>query len=236
MVSPDDKNLELPSTATGSAEHIAARLQDAILNGRYIHGERLPAERQLAEHFGASRGTIREALRRLENQRLLVRRVGSGTFVNYRPKDEAVDISDRTSPIELIDARLALEPTICRLAAINATGRDLKELETALQALECAHDRESFSAADESFHMILAECTHNPLLTWLYRFTNEVRSHEQWSLMKSKILDQSNIDSYNAQHRNIYEALCRRDVDQAVAAMRQHLKKARDDLVGAQED
>ena len=127
---------------------------------------------------------------------------------------------------------MALEPAICKLAAVNATRRDLFELEHCLNRLENAQDRESFSQADEDFHMILAECTHNPLLVWLYRQTNEVRAHDQWGLMKQKILSRENILSYNAQHREIFEALRRRDVDLAESTIRSHLEKARNDLLG----
>ena len=84
----DSDDVTLPATVTGGSAAIAARLQQAILDGTYAYGARLPAERELASHFGASRSTVREALRRLEERRLLTRRIGSGTFVNYRPSPD----------------------------------------------------------------------------------------------------------------------------------------------------
>ena len=226
---------ELPERSMKSADIIAQRLRDAIFTGTYANGERLPAERDLAEHFGASRGTVREALKRLEDQQLLVRKIGSGTFVHHSGDESAIDIADKTSPLELIEVRISLEPAICRLAAVNATRRDLFDLEETMRKLEAAEDREAFSQADEAFHMALAECTHNPLLVWLYRQTNEVRAHDQWGLMKRKILSRDNITAYNAQHRQILEALRSRDVDQAVSSIKLHLEKARQDLLGAPE-
>ena len=223
---------DLPTGVARSADIIAARLREAIFAGRYALGERLPAERELAEHFGASRGTVREALKRLEEQRLLVRRMGSGTFVNHEQSLESSDISDRTSPLELIEVRLALEPAICRLAALNGTARDLSKLGESIEKLEQAKDLDSFSQADEAFHLCLAEATHNPLMIHLFSFTNAVRAHEQWALMKEKILSANNIDRYNQQHRQIYEALRSRDVEAAVSAIESHLKKAREDLLG----
>ena len=61
---------------------ITGQLRQAIQAGQYGHGDKLPAERQLAEAFGTSRTTVRAALDQLESERLVSRRIGSGTFVN----------------------------------------------------------------------------------------------------------------------------------------------------------
>src|SRR5690606_25394789 len=76
------REVPLPGAAGGAAA-IAAQLRRAILDGTYGFRERLPAERELASHFGASRSTVREALKQLEEGQLVTRRIGSGTFVNY---------------------------------------------------------------------------------------------------------------------------------------------------------
>ncbi len=223
----------LPTTATGGAAAIAARLQQAILDGSYVFGERLPAERELANHFNASRSTVREALKRLEDQRLLSRRIGSGTFVSFRPQFDGSNIAEQTSPLEVIAVRLALEPQIARLAAINATARDLGRMEKALERVEQAGgDQEDFTLADGEFHQALVECTRNPLMVWLYQQINEVRGHTQWNSMKNKILTPERIVEYNQQHRQLYEALASRDVEAAVKTIEDHLEKARGDLLG----
>lgn len=228
---------ELPSTISGGATAIAARLQQAILDGTYAFGARLPAERDLAGHFGASRSTVREALRRLEERRLLTRRIGSGTFVSHRPTPDGSYIAELTSPLELIEVRLALEPHIARLAAINATGRDLDRMATALDQVESAGaDRETFSSADERFHLQLAECTRNPLMVWLYQQINDVRSHTQWARMKETILSPQRIANYNKQHRALFEALRSHDAEAAVAVLEAHLRKARQHLIGASQE
>jgi len=228
---------ELPASVGEGSAAIAARLRQAILDGTYAFGARLPAERDMAQHFGTSRSTIREALRQLEEQRLLTRRIGSGTFVSHRISPDGDYIAEVTSPLELIDVRLAVEPNIARLAAVNATSRDLDRVGQVMRAVEAAgDDREAFSAADEQFHLLLAECTRNPLMAWLYRQINDVRGHRQWHSMKDKILTPARIRDYNAQHRALYEALRSRDVDGAVATIVRHLEKARSDLVGASKE
>src|SRR5271163_2058531 len=85
---------------------ITAQLRQAILDGRYAYGEKLPAERQFASAFGASRATIRTALHRLEGEGLVTRRLGAGTFVVHRARDDTAEIAELTSPLELIEVRL----------------------------------------------------------------------------------------------------------------------------------
>lgn len=223
----------LPVASGAGAAAIATRLREAILGGHYADGERLPAERELTDHFGAARGTIREALRRLEEMGLVTRRMGSGTFVTHRAGPDENDIAEITSPIELIDVRLAIEPDVARMAVANATARDLERLESALTECEAAGgDREAFSQADERFHRALAEATRNPLMIWLYGKINDVRGHTQWNAMKDQILTSARISAYNAQHRKLFEAVRSRDMDAAVQTIESHLGEAREDLLG----
>ena len=219
----------------GAAE-IALALRHEIEAGRYHHGERLPAERDLAERFGTSRGTARHALNQLEKMNLVTRRVGSGTFVNSVDLTSATDIAEATSPLELVDVRFALEPQMTRLAVLNASSRDLRKLATALEHLEALDDPQGFSAADEEFHQALADCSGNPLIAWLYRHVNEVRSHTQWGTMQEKVLSPACIKRYNEQHRRLYQTIVNRDSAAAIRTMKIHLRTAREDLLGAQED
>jgi DNA-binding FadR family transcriptional regulator len=218
----------------GGAAAIATQLRREILDGRYAFRERLPAERDLAVIHRASRSTVREALRQLEESHLVTRRVGSGTFIAYRgPTTADHDIADVTSPLELIEVRRAIEPEMAALAVIHGTGRNLERLKDALDKVERARDSESFTRADAHFHLMLAECSQNPLMVWLYERINDVRSHAQWSLMKDKVLTAKAIAAYNAQHRALVAAIVRRDREAARAVIGEHLEKARRDLVGA---
>src|SRR5258708_6429201 len=98
----------MPDPVRGSA-WITTQLRQAILEGRYAHGEKLPAERQFASAFGASRATIRSALIRLETERLVTRRLGAGTFVNYENPGEAEGVAQPPRPPELIDRGLGAQ-------------------------------------------------------------------------------------------------------------------------------
>ncbi len=233
--SQEDHLPQLPEaiSVSGSAG-IAAKLRRAIIDGAYGLNERLPAERELADLFKTSRGTIREALRRLQELGMVDRQIGSGTFVTYRQFSEHTEIADVTSPLELIDVRLGIEPQIVRLAVANATAMDIERMRKALGKVEGASgDAEAFSRADAEFHLAMAECTRNRLMVWLYQLVNETRSHDQWAAMKESILVPERIAQYNAHHRHLYNMIAKRNLDAALDTIYDHLDKARSDLVGA---
>ncbi len=221
----------------GRAAHlILARINRAIETGVYADGDQLPAERQLAITFGTARSTIRKILDQLEQRNLIVRRVGSGTFVNFsgpiRPGME--DIADLVSPLQLIETRFAVEPYMARLAALHATGSDLDKFEDVLRRIEASqNDQNLFTQLDSEFHLELARCSRNPLIVRMYQQVNMVRFHAQWDRMKQLILSAEKIAVYNSQHRAIYEALRQRDGQGAVDQINRHLELARQDLIGA---
>jgi DNA-binding FadR family transcriptional regulator len=229
----DASNMRDP--VRGSA-WITTQLRQAIREGRYAHGEKLPAERQFAEAFGASRATIRSALIRLETERLVTRRLGAGTFVSYENPGDAEDVAELTSPLELIDVRLGIEPNMVQLAVLNATGRDIDRLANAIARMERASiDSESFTLWDREFHQLISEATRNPLMMWVYRQINAVRTHAQWTAMKDKVLTPARIAEYNQQHEALYEAIRSRDVEAAVRIITDHLQFARRQLMGAKQ-
>ncbi len=218
-------------TVRGAAG-VAAYLRRAIHDGVYLFGERLPAERQLAEAMNSSRSTIREALRILDQDKMIERRVGSGTYVRYRADTAADEVAEITNPLELIDVRLAVEPEMARLAAINATAKDFEAIEAILARLESSgSDANHFTKWDRRLHQLLAEASHNPLMASIYRHINHVRGHAQWNAMKDKILTEERIAEYNRQHRDLYQALSLRDGERAVRVITDHLHKARRDLL-----
>ncbi len=215
---------------------ISAYLRRAIETGAYSEGDRLPPERQLAATFQAARSTVRRALDQLEKAGLVSRRLGSGTFVGTTAASarRSIDLVDQVSPLQLIEARLAVEPFTTRLAVLHATRRDIEDMEAVLiHAEESINDKDSFSKWDGEFHLLIARASGNPLLINVYRQINHVRLHAQWDAMKEKILTPDVIAAYNRQHRGIFDALHARDAQGAYTLITEHLEKARDDLVRA---
>ena len=216
------------------AAYIASALREEILNLEHGEHDRLPTERALAQRFGVARGTVREALARLERMGMVTRRRGSGTYVCYSDAAETYSVIRSTGPMQLIDARLAVEPHVARLAALHASGNTVYELEKALREVEqCEREADGFSSADERFHRAVAACTRNEMLIWICKWINQVRGHEQWAEMKRLTLTGKMIAAYNRQHRAIAEAIRRRDADGAALAATDHLGLARQSLVDA---
>jgi DNA-binding FadR family transcriptional regulator len=215
---------------------IANKLRNRILTGTYGYGERIPTERALAVAFGTSRATLREALRVLEQNGLIRRQVGSGTFVIYQPAEEtgpaSEDVAEITSPLELIDVRAALEPQMVRLAVLTMTIKDIGGLEEALAGMEAAGtDAERFTHWDRQFHQRIADGTRNPLMAALYRQINHVRGQTQWRTIKSAVLTIERIQHYNQLHREIYNAIRGHDAETASRVIESHMEAARNDLM-----
>lgn len=221
--------LQVQRGAAGVFNH----LREAIINGDYHFNERLPSERELATQFAAARGTIRAALQQLEQANLVRRRFGSGAFVSYNNRLDQEDIAEETSPLELIETRLAIEPHVVRLVVVNATNRDLKKLSKALDhVVASTADPDTFSTADEAFHLMLAHSSQNPLLIWMYQRINDIRAHSQWSERKNNILAPAKIAQYNHQHTELLRLIVRRNIEGAAQAMTHHLHQAKKDLLG----
>lgn len=216
-----------------SAE-IATALRRQIAAARFALNERLPPERSLAEHYGVARGTVREALRQLETAGFVARRAGSGTYVTWSESAQTRSIVETTRPLELIDARFAIEPHMVRLVVLHATDYDLEKVEAHMLRMERAGaDRDVFADADEAFHLELARATQNPMIVWMMEKVHEVRSHEQWAHMRVLTLKPEVIEHYNRQHRAIVDAIRARDAERAAQAMKAHLTTARGTLVDA---
>ena len=226
------QTLDHRQSKPNGARALAGAIAEAIRKQVYKVNERLPAERDLATHYNVSRGTLRSALSLLEQDGLVLRKAGSGTFVQPQVAEETLShFADITSPMQLMQVRNMLEPTVVDLAVHHAAGRDLEHLGQALVGVEAAVTAEQFSIADEAFHEAIAQACGNPLMMWIYEQVNEVRRHELWRASRGKVLTTENMAQYNAQHRTIFEAISNRDAQTAKATMAEHLSKAQKDLV-----
>lgn len=211
----------------GSSE-VAGILRNEIESGTFVTHDRLPSERVLAQTYKVARGTIREALGQLESQGFVDVRAGSGTYISQTPIELTNPVVANARPLELIDARFALEPHICRLAVLHARNQDFDRAELLLTQMEAnAGDSHAFSAADTAFHNLLAESTGNNLLIWVVGQISSVRNQEQWSRMLHLTLNDTIIAQYNIQHRQILDAIRSREPERAANLMKGHLEAAR---------
>ena len=206
-------------------------LRKAINDGEFESGERLPAEREMAQRFGVARGTLREGLRQLEKSGLVERRQGSGTYVMPDAEETTPSILEAVSPLELVDSRLAVEPHICRKAVLHATDVDFRRVERMLQSMERATNSPiEFSEIDAEFHLALAELSGNRLMQWMVTSMSGARAHSQWARVRTITLTPPVITVYNQQHRAIVDAIRSREPEAAAARMKKHIITARESL------
>src|SRR5882672_11347803 len=113
-------------------EQISQKLAKAIGEGKYELGQRLPSERELAQTFGVSRPTVREAIIALELDGLVDVRLGSGVYVVNRLPPSGSESAKDIGPFELLEARRAIEGEACALAALRIDDAQLEQLSALL--------------------------------------------------------------------------------------------------------
>jgi len=234
-----DVEAKSPVRAAG-AKALASYLYDEIASGRMRDGVKLPAERQLSEQFGASRGAVRRVLQDLKDRGLITQAVGSGTFVlpgaaKALPATEIVvdEISEtQTSPAELMEARLLIEPLMPKLIARNATSSDFARMMECIERSEAAQTVEEFEHWDGELHRAFALATHNSFFLKVLELTNRVREQGEWGRLKRHSLTPERRKEYEAQHRAIVEALRDRDAEQAGQVLTGHLRQIQHNLFG----
>ena len=209
---------------------LAGDLVRMIREGSLVAGDRIPAERDLAELVGVSRASVREALRELELRGMLDRRPGRGTVVLDAPRPEldagllgSVDAAGRMLR-EVMDLRAVVEPPITERAAARGTSAEVEALRVLVDDSEAAaHGDEKnyarYVELDVEFHLALARMTHNPFLDRLLQVTNEWMAPSRQSAVQST----RRILASLAAHKLIFAAVADRDPDRASAAMREHL-------------
>ncbi|MEG1260856.1 MAG: FadR/GntR family transcriptional regulator [Akkermansia sp.] len=150
------------------ARQVLNAMEHDIRVGLWQVGDRIPPEPELSKLFSVSHNTVREAVQSLIHAGMLEARPGDGTYVMANDRF-AVAMNNRLNEAELskiLEARLALEKEIARLAATNRTQDDLKKLEHALA--QCSTRCHDGITDDMQFHATVAEATHNPVLAELY--------------------------------------------------------------------
>ncbi|SFQ96199.1 FadR/GntR family transcriptional regulator [Poseidonocella sedimentorum] len=210
----------------GREEAIAA-LTGFIRAGGYRPGDRLPPERELIVSLGMSRSSLRRGLEALEHDGLIWRHVGKGTFIAAQGgaggSSSLSELSRQVTPVQLMRARLALEPAIAREAAINASADEVARLKAIKEAAESAPDWDSYEAQDDHFHRAVAAATGNVLLLSLFDQMNQVRRAVAWNTVVRKSERPPRDHSSFAEHNALVDAIEARDPNAAQAAMRAHL-------------
>lgn len=218
-------------------QRVAHEIEEAIRAGRHAPGSRLPAERDLAEHFGVSRPTVREAMIALEIRELVEVRHGSGVYVTEMlPAGEASAPELDVGAFELVEARLMFEGEAAALAATVMSGEELARIGGILERMEALDPASAQELElDREFHMAIAEGTHSTLVAQTIEHLWDLR--EQSTLCRHMFAQahRMGITPRPHEHRRILDALATRDGEQARTAMRAHLARVSEDLLAITE-
>ena len=212
---------------------VAEQLSEHIDSGAIAIGERLPSERDLAELFGVSRPTIREAMIALEIAGRVETRSGSGVYVAGGPSNEVTALpDDAPGPLELLEARYHFESDAAALAAERATKKDIEAMEKALQAMMAENRRGNlYEEADEQFHLLIAKASRNSAIhSAIRRLWNQRRTSAMSVFFHEKLRKQGSRPVIH-DHHTILDAVQKRDADAARDAMRTHLQRVIDVIV-----
>jgi DNA-binding FadR family transcriptional regulator len=233
LVSPDGFAAVALSPAQ-AREAALGRLRALIEGGDVLAAGRLPPERVLAQQIGVSRRAVRHALDMLEAEGRITRRQGRGTLV-CDVRAGALDLGDQlarlTNPVDTLEARMAVEPALARLAALRATQADIDKLFEAADASADAKDPVSYEKADAAFHRRIASAARNPLLVTIFEAVLYVASDRSWRHGRETAHCINNQARYAAAHRKIAAAIGERNPILAEDAMRAHLASVQQRLM-----
>jgi GntR family transcriptional repressor for pyruvate dehydrogenase complex len=213
-------------------EIIAAQIEEAILNKKYLPGSKLPSENELGKMFGVSRTSVREAIQILNVQGFVTIEKGRGIFVQNLSSESVSNsilkfLEHRIEGdyyFDLIHARQIIEPGIAYLAAINRTDEDLIKMDKDINDIKNNEgDFAKHGEYDMSFHMHLAQASKNKLLPLLLK-----PIHNLMPSVKSKIA--ANVEDAKAAaviwHTKIYDKVKDQDAEGAKNSMIAHLEIA----------
>jgi DNA-binding FadR family transcriptional regulator len=212
-----------PVRPSRASADVVAQIREAILSGKVKPGDRLPTERDMAQQFGVSRVTIRDALRALEAGGLIRVKIGGGGGPYVTQPDIGI-LRDSLSAHfqlhgatlrELAEARMALETTAARLAAERATEEDIAALGSALAA-----PNPSTATRSLDFHTTLVAASHNRALLIMFSATRAL-IQEAFDALHARQPDMA--ETARRVHTALYQAIQQRHPDLAVRLMREHM-------------
>jgi GntR family transcriptional regulator, transcriptional repressor for pyruvate dehydrogenase complex len=222
---PDSRQYKAGSTA----EVVRGRIQQMIETGELKPGDRLPAERELAEHFKVSRASLRAALHSIAGMGLLQFRHGSGTYITDGPPvldEEPLSLLARLHGFtddEMFEARRQLEVGVAALAAERATKEDVEKMQSCIDGMAATLDNpRKYLVHDVDFHRAVAIASKNPILGSLVEMVSAVLFRHR----SRTVAHARDLAGTLTMHRRIAKAIAARDGERARDAMNQHLLSA----------
>ena len=211
----------IPANKSTLHDDVLAQMIEAIVEGRWTQGGRLPGEQTLAEQFQVSRNCIREVLKALALSGIVEARPGRGTFLSHNALRQlngnkfATTMFDETSLRELMEVRWLIEGQVAYWSAERATDAQIKNLEKILK-----QRKKSMIDKNTHFHDALAKIAGNKLLTRLLESI-----HVELDASRRRFSEWSNetLEEYTSRHLEIYDRIKARDPEGARQAMIDHV-------------
>jgi DNA-binding FadR family transcriptional regulator len=221
-------------------EKIVEQIQRRIMAGELKVGDQLPAERELAEQFRVSRTAVREAVRALSEKGFTQVRPGRGTFIindtSQAVRDSlrmVMEMSLAEGTRDLVEMREIFEPEIAALAAARASEEQIVAMQEAVAEMDTSlAEAESFIEADLDFHLALAEASQNTLIPALIDSIVDLLREHRMRIFRTD----GGAQRGQFHHKQILEAIKRRDPQAAREAMRAHLRQVREDTETSDRD
>ena len=215
-----------PIERVSVADEIIELIKKNIFDGNLRPGERLPSEEKMALKFRVGRGTVREALKVLIYMGFIERKnkiavVAHDFNRTIFPKDIIGKLKQSRNIMEMIEARLIIEPGIAKYAAIKAKTNDIDRIREYFDNMVANLDQlDLFITYNNQFHMSIVQATGNQILKDIMKGIQELMKQNQAFFIRNseKIKDRSVI-----YHRKIMEAIEKGDPDFAERQMLEHL-------------
>jgi GntR family transcriptional repressor for pyruvate dehydrogenase complex len=214
-------------------EKIVQQILCLIDEGQLEPGDRLPSERNLAEELDCSRTSLREAVRVLESEGLIISKMGGGRYIQGIDRRipyqfSRTDILEKTAILYFLEARETIEPKIAELASLRATKTDIEKLENILDNMEKnLKDSDVRLAEDSNFHMALAEATQNFVLVSMMEANLQMIKQ----VRKQTLVSESRPNQALAEHHIILRAIKNSEPDDAAQAIQQHLQHLKESVL-----
>ena len=223
--------------------YIVEQILHLIESGNLIQGEKLPSEVILAEKFGVSRPTIRQALSALEVLGVIECVGGKGNFIRDQINLESLRYQSRKlegqiSPEEILECRKIVEPGIAVLAARKAEQSDILDLERCVDEygnlIQSKYDKivfEKIVQNSRAFHLALAKATHNAALVQIMRFVIRTAKTEVWLNLENKMLARRDrLEKHLSEHEDILSSVKNRNDEKAKEIMQGHIESIGKDV------
>jgi len=218
-------------------EEVFSQIHELIKDGKFKARDQLPSERELAETFKVSRTSVREALRALESQGLVVSRTGMGNFIADLPVESLVGplarllIDEKKALADVFEMRKLIEPHIAALAAERATRSDIAQLKKIVAKQSEAVSRDTTGVeADAEFHFTIGRATRNQALQKLISGLMELLSRSREDSLQTNVRRNASIDA----HRRIIAAIEKHDKNKARGEMLRHITEVEESVLSSE--